>query len=150
MKKFLFVFILFLTSCGYESVNKLDKLNYTITKYEFTGNQQVNKILKKNFNRLQNDKVTSNEFEIFAKSDLIKSNNSKNQAGEVTNLTLKIIVDFEIFKNNQKIKKISLTESTNYNSDNNKFEQKQFEKILIKNLVDKIIKQINFNLLSIE
>ena len=47
MKKFLFVFILFLTSCGYESVNKLDKLNYTITKYEFTGNQQVNKILKK-------------------------------------------------------------------------------------------------------
>ena len=150
MKKFLFVFILFLTSCGYESVNKLDKLNYTITKYEFTGNQQVNKILKKNFNRLQNDKITSNEFEIFAKSDLIKSNNSKNQAGEVTNLTLKIIVDFEIFKNNQKIKKISLTESTNYNSDNNKFEQKQFEKILIKNLVDKIIKQINLNLLSIE
>jgi len=150
MKKFLFVFILFLTSCGYESVNKLDKLNYTITKYEFTGNQQVNKIIKKNFNRLQNDKVTSNEFEIFAKSDLIKSNNSKNQAGEVTNLTLKIIVDFEIFKNNQKIKKISLTESTNYNSDNNKFEQKQFEKILIKNLVDKIIKQINLNLLSIE
>ena len=150
MKKFLFVFILFLTSCGYESVNKLDKLNYTITKYEFTGNQQVNKILKKNFNRLQNDKVTSNEFEIFAKSDLIKSNNSKNQAGEVTNLTLKIIVDFEIFKNNQKIKKISLTESTNYNSDNNKFEQKQFEKILLKNLVDKIIKQINLNLLSIE
>ena len=150
MKKFLFIFILFLTSCGYESVNKLDKLNYTITKYEFTGNQQVNKILKKNFNRLQNDKVTSNEFEIFAKSDLIKSNNSKNQAGEVTNLTLKIIVDFEIFKNNQKIKKISLTESTNYNSDNNKFEQKQFEKILIKNLVDKIIKQINLNLLSIE
>ena len=150
MKKFLFVFILFLTSCGYESVNKLDKLNYTITKYEFTGNQQVNKILKKNFIRLQNDKVTSNEFEIFAKSDLIKSNNSKNQAGEVTNLTLKIIVDFEIFKNNQKIKKISLTESTNYNSDNNKFEQKQFEKILIKNLVDKIIKQINLNLLSIE
>ena len=150
MKKFLFVFILFLTSCGYESVNKLDKLNYTITKYEFTGNQQVNKILKKNFNRLQNDKVTSNEFEIFAKSDLIKSNNSKNQAGEVTNLTLKIIFVFEIFKNNQKIKKISLTESTNYNSDNNKFEQKQFEKILIKNLVDKIIKQINLNLLSIE
>ena len=81
---------------------------------------------------------------------MIKSNNSKNQAGEVTNLTLKIIVDFEIFKNNQKIKKISLTESTNYNSDNNKFEQKQFEKILIKNLVDKIIKQINLNLLSIE
>ena len=150
MKKFLFVFILFLTSCGYESVNKLDKLNYTITKYEFTGNQQVNKILKKNFSRLQNDKNTSNGFEIFAKSDLIKSNNSKNQAGEVTNLTLKIIVDFEIFKNNQKIKKISLTESTNYNSDNNKFEQKQFEKILIKNLVDKIIKQINLNLLSIE
>ena len=60
MKKFLFVFILFLTSCGYESVNKLDKLNYTITKYEFTGNQQVNKILRKNFDRLQNDKNTSN------------------------------------------------------------------------------------------
>ena len=48
MKKILFALTLFLTSCGYQAVNKIDKTNFVISKYDFLGNSQVNKILKRN------------------------------------------------------------------------------------------------------
>ena len=149
MKKFLLIIFLLLSACGYQSVNKIDKSNYNISKYEFLGNQQVNKILKRNFERNKNNTNSGNEFEIIATSNLIKSKNSKDQAGEATNLTLEIFVDLDIFQNDKKIKKITINENTNYNNNDNKFELKQFEKILINNLVEKIIKKINLTLSSI-
>ena len=78
-----------------------------------------------------------------------KSKKSKDRAGEATNLTLEITVDLDIFQNGKKIKKITINENTNYNNNDNKFELKQFEKILINDLVNKIIYRIDLNLSSI-
>ena len=150
MKKILFALTLFLTSCGYQAVNKIDKNNFIILKYDFLGNSQVNKILKRNFDKSKKNDNLQNEFELIINSKLIKSNNSKNRAGEVTNLTIQIIVDLEISQYGKKIKNLSLVESNNYNNNDNKFELKQFEKIIINDLVDKIIRRINLNLYSIK
>ena len=150
MKKILFALTLFLTSCGYQAVNKIDKTNFIISKYDFLGNSQVNKILKRNFDKNKKNDNLQNEFEIIVNSKLIKSNNSKNRAGEVTNLTIQIIVDLEISQYGKKIKNLSLAESNNYNNNDNKFELKQFEKIIINDLVDKIIRRINLDLSSIK
>ena len=150
MKKILFALILFLTSCGYQAVNKIDKTNFIISEYDFLGNSQVNKILKRNFDKNKKNDNLQNEFEIIVNSKLIKSNNSKNRAGEVTNLTIQIIVDLEISQYGKKIKDLSLAESNNYNNNDNKFELKQFEKIIINDLVDKIIRRINLDLSSIK
>ena len=150
MKKILFALTLFLTSCGYQAVNKIDKTNFVVSKYDFLGNSQVNKILKRNFDRNKKNDNLQNEFEIIVNSKLIKSNNSKNRAGEVTNLTIQIIVDLEISQYEKKIKNLSFVESNNYNNNDNKFELKQFEKIIINDLVDKIIRRINLNLSSIK
>ena len=150
MKKIIFILILFLNSCGYQAINKIDKTNFNISKYEFLGNQQVNKILKRNFEKNKKNIDSSNEFEIIAYSDLLKSKKSKNRAGDATNLTLEIKVDLEVFKKGEKIKDLTITENTNYNNNDNKFELKEFEKILINNLTDKIIKQINLTLSSIK
>ena len=150
MKKILFALTLFLTSCGYQAVNKIDKTNFIVSKYDFLGNSQVNKILKRNFDKNKKNDNLQNEFEIIVNSKLIKSNNSKNRAGEVTNLTIQIIVDLEISQYGKKIKNLSLVESNNYNNNDNKFELKQFEKIIINDLVDKIIRRINLNLSSIK
>ena len=149
MKKIIFILILFLNSCGYQAINKIDKTNFNISKYEFLGNQQVNKILKRNFEKNEKNIDSSNEFEIIAYSDLIKSKKSKNRAGEATNLTIEIKVDLEVFKKGEKIKELTITENTNYNNNDNKFELKQFEKILINDLVNKIIYRIDLNLSSI-
>ena len=150
MKKILFALILFLTSCGYQAVNKIDKTNFIVSKYDFLGNTQVNKILKRNFDKNKKNDNLQNEFEIIVNSKLIKSNNSKNRAGEVTNLTIQIIVDLEISQYEKKIKNLSFVESNNYNNNDNKFELKQFEKIIINDLVDKIIRRINLNLSTIK
>ena len=150
MKKILFALTLFLASCGYQAVNKIDKTNFIVSKYDFLGNSQVNKILKRNFDKNKKNDNLQNEFEIIVNSKLIKSNNSKNRAGEVTNLTIQIIVDLEISQYGEKIKNLSLTESNNYNNNDNKFELKQFEKIMINDLVDKIIRRINLDLSSIK
>ena len=150
MKKFLFALILFLTSCGYQAVNKIDKTNFIISKYDFLGNSQVNKILKRNFDKNKKNDNLQNKFEIIVNSRLIKSNNAKNRAGEVTNLTIQIIIDLEVSQYGEKIKKLSFTENSNYNNNDNKFELKQFEKILVNDLVDKIIRRINLDLSSIK
>ena len=150
MKKILFALTLFLTSCGYQAVNKIDKTNFVVSKYDFLGNSQINKILKRNFDKNKKNDNLQNEFEIIVNSKLIKSNNSKNRAGEVTNLTIQIIVDLEISQYGKKIKDLSLAESNNYNNNDNKFELKQFEKIIINDLVDKIIRRINLNLSTIK
>ena len=150
MKKILFALILFLTSCGYQVLNKVDKTDFIISKYDFSGNSQINKILKRNFDKNKKTNNLQNEFEIVINSNLIRTNNSKNKAGEVTNLTLKITVDMDVFQYGKKVKKVSFNEDGNYNKNDNKFELKQFEKILINDLVDKIIKKINIYLSSIE
>jgi len=149
MKKIAFIIFLFLYSCGYQSVNKIDKSNYSISKYELLGDRQVNKILKKNFERNKNNLNSKNKFEIILTSDLVKSKKSKNRAGEATNFTLEIIVDLAIFQNGQKVKNLIINENTNYNNNDNKFELKQYEKILINDLVDKIINRIYLNLSTI-
>ena len=150
MKKILFALILFLTSCGYQAVNKIDKTNFIISEYDFLGNSQINKILKRNFDKNKRNDNLQNEFEIIVNSKLIKSNNAKNRAGEVINLSIKIIVDLEVSQYGEKIKKLSFTENSNYNNNDNKFELKQFEKILVNDLVDKIIRRINLDLSSIK
>ena len=150
MKKILFALTLFLTSCGYQAVNKIDKTNFVVSKYDFLGNSQVNKILKRNFDKNKKNDNLQNEFEIIVNSKLIKSNNAKNRAGEVINLSIKIIVDLEVSQYGEKIKKLSFTENSNYNNNDNKFELKQFEKILVNDLVDKIIRRINLDLSSIK
>ena len=149
MKKITFIIFLFLYSCGYQSVNKIDKSNYSISKYKLLGDRQVNKILKKNFERNKNNLNSKNKFEIILTSDLVKSKKSKNRAGEATNFTLEIIVDLAIFQNGQKVKNLIINENTNYNNNDNKFELKQYEKILINDLVDKIINRIYLNLSTI-
>ncbi len=150
MKKSFLILILFLTSCGYQAINKINDSNFIISEYKLSGNQRVNKILKRSFDNLKNNNNFKNEFEVIVESKLDISNNSKNQAGEVTNLNLNISVDLEVFQDDKKIKRISLSESTNYNNDDNKFELKQFEKILTKDLVNKILRKINLNLSSIK
>ena len=149
MKKIAFIIFLFLYSCGYQSVNKIDKSNYSISKYKLLGDRQVNKILKKNFERNKNNLNSKNKFEIILTSDMVKSKKSKNRAGEATNFTLEIIVDLAIFQNGQKVKNLIINENTNYNNNDNKFELKQYEKILINDLVDKIINRIYLNLSTI-
>ena len=149
MKKINLIIFLFLISCGYTPINKLIDKNYSISEFEINGNNQVNTIIRKDFIKYK-DTNFEKQFQIKLSSQMIKATNSKNEAGTNSNLSIKIIVDLEILENNSSIKDLNFVELINYNSLDNKFELKQYEKILIKNLTNKILEKIHINLSTIQ
>ena len=56
---------------------------------------------------------------------------------------MKINVKLDIIENNQIIKSNTFEKNTNYNNLDSKFELKQYENVLINNLVDEILVEIN-------
>ena len=150
MRAIFIIFFLALNGCGYQAINKTNNSNYVISSYKFFGNAQVNKILKRNFDRFKKNNDNLKEFSITVKSEQVKSNNSKKQSGEATSLTLEILINVEIISDGNELKKLSLEENTNYNNLDNKFELKQFEKIIVNDLTNKLIDKIHFTLSTIE
>ena len=140
------IFFIILNGCGYQALNKTNNSNYIISSYKIFGNTQVNKILKKNFDKFKKEDPSLKKFSIVVKSELIKSNNSKKRSGEATNLTLEVLIDIEINSNGNEFKKLFFKENTNYNNLDNKFELKQFEKIIVNDLTNKLINKIHFSL----
>ena len=149
MKKINLIIFLFLISCGYTPINKLIDKNYSISEFEINGNNQVNTIIRKDFIKYK-DANFEKQFQIKLSSQIVKATNSKNETGTNSNLSIKIIVDLEILENNSSIKNLNFVELNNYNSLDNKFELKQYEKILIKNLTNKILEKIHLNLSTIQ
>ena len=56
----------------------------------------------------------------------------------------------KITDNKNKLRKLYLKENTNYNNLDNKFELKQFEKIIVNDLTNKLINKIHFALSTIK
>tara|TARA_B100000575_G_C23084174_1_gene624728 strand:- start:106 stop:555 length:450 start_codon:yes stop_codon:yes gene_type:complete len=144
MKKIFLILFFFTLSCGYTPINQSSNNNYSITNFELNGENQINKIIKKNFDRYSSDNNKENQFQIILSSQLLKQTNSKSETGKNSTLSLKISVNAEIFKAEKNIKKLNFEEVINYNSLDNKFELKQYENILIKDLTKKILERIHF------
>ena len=145
MKKIFLIFFLFINSCGYAPINELVYQDYSIIEFKTDGNNQVNTILKKNF-RKYNKESLERQFKLEASSQLEKTTNSKKQSGDSSVLSIKIIINLKILENNTNLKELKYEEFSSYNSLDNKFELKQYEKILIKSLTDKVLRKIHFNL----
>ena len=63
---------------------------------------------------------------------------------------MKINVKLDIIENNQSIKSSTFEKKINYNNLDSKFELKQYENVLVNNLVDEIIVEINSSLETIK
>ena len=126
----------------------MNNINYSISDFKLDGDNQINKILRKNFNRFKekNSINPTKDYKIETKSLVIKTTNSKDQSGDNTNLSIKITVEVKIINNEKVLKELNLSEDINYNNIENKFELKQYEKILINDLTIKILEKIHLNL----
>ena len=144
MKKVFLLLLFFTISCGYTPINKSINKDYSIKEFELDGDNQINRIIKKNFNRYNSKIDKINQYKIDLSSQLIKKTNSKSKTGKNSNLSINIIVNSIIFKEGKKFKVLNFEEVVNYNSLDNKFELKQYEKILIKDLTQKILDKIHF------
>ena len=150
IKNFILVNTLILQlSCGYKLANNISDYKFKISDYELKGDKKVNNILERNFKRLQNPDDFSKIFKLNINNTVNRTIMSKDTSGNALTYKLEVKVDIEVLNNENSINKISFIEKTDYNNTDSKFELKQYEDILIQDLMDQIIVKINNYLSSI-
>ena len=148
MKKIFIVFLLILTSCGYQPLYKSDqntkKLN--ISEVIYSGDQKINDVIyqKLPIVLVKNDE-SLNKLSLESKKEIkITSKNSKGQA-----LSYRTIIKVKILVLNssgdildQKI----VQKNFSYNADENKFKFKEYQDKIEKNLIDTIVEDVIIHL----
>ena len=149
-KLILVILLFFPGSCGYKILNSSDNYKLKIVSYKLDGNKKINNFLDQNFKKFKTVNEDLEVFKIKTKSELKRQITSKNSSGEALTHKLEIIINLDVFKNDELIDNTTFRKNTNYNNLNSKFELKQYENILIQDLTKQIIFQINLHLNSIK
>ena len=145
-KLILLVLLIMPSACGYKVLNNLDNYKFKIIKYELTGDKKINNILGRNFKRFQENDNSTLDISIKGNSTSKRNVISRDTAGEPLAYETEINVILEIYKDGKLLSNKNFSENISYDNLNSKFELKQYENILIKDLVDQIIFKINSHL----
>tara|TARA_B110000305_G_scaffold233301_1_gene289550 strand:- start:319 stop:780 length:462 start_codon:yes stop_codon:yes gene_type:complete len=141
---FLILLFLLATSCGYKSVySNNERGNYEIIKSEFFGDEEINKIIEKRLIIKKKDGASEKNFriKITSLSNIeVKSKNNKGQP-DIFEITLEVKLNVESDNRDEEYEKVFITNTTYKNSDN-KFSLSQYEKIMKKNITNRIINNI--------
>ena len=143
MKKIITILLtfIFLTSCGYTPIYSSKNFDFKLKDIFLSKNNQINsKVEKKlrNFSNPESQKI------IILKIDTQKQINilAKNSRGDPSRYEMIISIKLEIqYGQNQKISQ-AFQERFNYNSNKNKLDLNQYEKVIEDLLIDKNIDSI--------
>ena len=148
MKKIFILFLLILTSCGYQPLYKTDQniKSLNISEVIYSGDQKINDVIyqKLPIVLVKNDEKL-NKLSLESKKEIkITSKNSKGQA-----LSYRTIIKVKILLLNsdgdildQKI----VQKNFSYNADENKFKFKEYQDKIEKNLIDTIVEDVIIHL----
>ena len=148
MKKIFIVFLLILTSCGYQPLYKTDQniKNLNISEVIFSGDQKINNVIyqKLPIVLVKNDE-SLNKLSLESKKEIkITSKNSKGQALSYrTIIKVKILV---LNNNGDILDQKIVQKNFSYNADENKFKFKEYQDKIEKNLIDTIIEDVIIHL----
>ena len=151
-KIFIFVFLLFLSSCGYEAIHsKKNKKNYdfSISEVKFIGDREVNLKIKE---RLNNYTLVekNKDFTLKISSNLKKLILIKDDAGDATNFKIEITSNIDIFSDTKLKSNFIIVESFDYNNNSDKFELKSYEREIKNNLANTISEKLIFKLAKVQ
>ena len=108
LAKFVYVLmILGLTSCSYSPIFSEKNYNFEINEIVLTGEKDINKILKENFNRIKNNQnLEKKDYKLLINSKKERNIVSKNSKGDPLKFELMITDQYEIiFNENLLLKK---------------------------------------------
>ena len=103
------------------------------------GDKNINNLIKQN---LEYIKGSGKNLKFSMDSKIEKSVISKDSKGDPSILGLSVIVNYKVKDADNIIIEDTLNNNTNYNNISDKFELKNYENILIKNLSDRISENI--------
>ena len=148
-KSILLILLFFtLANCGFESIYSNKKKNFNIGKIEIVEKNKSNSIIKNSLKNISNNE-SENKFDLIINSDKKKVISSKDTKGNAQLLTMIISVEVQIIKDNVIKNKKNFSQNFSYSNNSNKFSLAQYEKDIEKNLINKIIENINTYLLSL-
>ena len=151
-KIFTIILLIFLSSCGYEatySVKNIKNYNFSISKLSFIGDREINLKIKQKLNNYTKE-IKDINFILKITSTSEKIILAKNLAGDSTNFKMETVVNIDVF-NTEKLKSnFIITESFNYDNNSNKFELKNYEKEIKRNIAEIITEKLIFKLANIK
>ena len=148
MNKIFIVFLLILTSCGYQPIYKAAEniANININEVIYSGDQKINDEIysKLPFILIKNDE-NLNKLSLESKKEIkITSKDSKGQAVSYrTTINVKILISNN---NGDIIDQKVVQRNFSYNSDENKFKFKEYQNKIEENLINGIVEDIIIHL----
>jgi len=148
-KSILLILLFFiLANCGFEPIYSSKKSNFNIGEIKITNKNKFNSIIKNNLKNISNNE-SQNKFDLIVNSEKKRIISTKDTKGNPELLTMIISIEVQIVKDNVIKNKKSFSENFSYSNNSNKFSLAQYEKDIEKNLINKIIENINTYLLSL-
>ena len=148
-KSILLILLFFiLANCGFEPIYSSKKSNFNIGEINTANKNKFNSIIKNNLKNISNNE-SQNKFDLIINSEKKRIISSKDAKGNPQLLTMIISVEVQIIKDNVIKNQKNFTQNFSYSNNSNKFSLAQYEKDIEKNLINKIIENINTYLLSL-
>ena len=151
-KKIIIIFLLLLSSCGYEAIHsKKNSVNYifSVSELSFFGEKTVNQKIKQKLNNYTQNKKDK-DFILRISSTSEKIILAKNIAGDATSFKNTISIDIKVLMNNKFENNFIIMESFNYNNISNKFNLNKYEEEIKENLAEAAADKLIFKLSNIK
>ena len=130
-----------LNHCDYKPVySQQNKVDYKIVITSFTGDKEINNLISTILKR--NSKINSNKIlNISFDTKYMKNILAKNTAGTITDYQANVITVFTIEKENNS-ENFSVNEKFNFQKMTDKYEEKNYEQTIKKNLANSISEKL--------
>ena len=151
-KKIIFLFLILLSSCGYEAIHsKKNSVDYSfsVSELSFAGERTINLKIKEKLNNYTQSKKDK-DFILKISSTSKKNILAKNTAGDATSFQSIIILSVEVLMNNKFKNNLLIEENFNYNNNSNNFDLKRYEREIKNNLSDIATDKLIFKLSNIQ
>ena len=134
----LFTIILIINGCGYTPIYSSKSNSFKINNIEYEDNK-INQKIVKSLKSISNDN-SPNEIDLIISSSKDKRILSKNKSGKAEIFELRINLNVTYLN---RVKTLNMKQ--NYSNVDNKFQLKEYEKIIEKQLIDELVdKLINY------
>ena len=131
-----FIIFCFISSCGYNSLyknNNLKNFKFNFKLVQADGDKNINNNILSTL-KGYSDKNLKNTIEIKLYSSYTKSSVSRDKKGKTSKYNIVITADFYLISDNDEIKKITITEKIGIKNISDAFQQKSYERKIIKDL----------------
>ena len=143
LKKISFIILLLnlLNHCDYKPVySQQNKIDYKIVITSFTGDKEINNLISSILKR--NSKINSNKIlNISFDTKYMKNVMARNTTGTITDYQANVITEFTIEKENNS-ENFSVNEKFNFQKMTDKYEEKNYEQTIKKNLANSISQKL--------